>query len=220
MKIIKKIMGAFCLIELIVSISLSFTVIKDEPISSFLLCAFFASLAYLLLKKPKSIQNSDTIDFNITEKENTIFQKENTFQSQTKTIQKRRSYYNVAQIPTLLQHIKDSYEIMNSTSNPETICYRYKFGLKKCCQLKDLEQNGLYYGNPDANYYLYLFSPDNYHNLILLCYDRYVEKARKELKTEKGINRRIDKFWNIIKENVDEFTYNKLREQINTKDIF
>lgn len=120
------------------------------------------------------------------------------------------------QTSILLQHINDSYNIVCSTLNPETLCSRYEFGLKRCCELKELEENGLYHGNPDANYYLSLFSPENYQKSILSCYDKYLKKAKSELKTEKSINKRIEKFWDIIKNHIDEYTYCEFVNQDNS----
>lgn len=147
--------------------------------------------------------------------QNNTTQNLKTFQSQNKTIQNKYKQYNTHQIQIILQHINDSYKIIHSTTNPETLCTRYEFGFKQCCELRELEQNGLYHGNPESNYYLSLFSSENYHNLILLYYDKYMVKTKSELKTERSIDNRIEKFWNIIKENVDDITYGKLRKMRN-----
>lgn len=55
-------------------------------------------------------------------------------------------------------------------------------------------------------------SVENYSKLIYQCYQKYVSKAQKELKTQRGVNNRINKFWKTIQNNVDTNTYIALRK--------
>lgn len=55
MKIIKKILGMICLIEVFLGIYLTFTVFRDEPIAGISVCSIFGFLAYLLLRKRTNI---------------------------------------------------------------------------------------------------------------------------------------------------------------------
>lgn len=110
-------------------------------------------------------------------------------------------------IPDLTRIITESYQIMCTTDNPETLCSRYKVIIKKVNELATLEQQGLFDTNT-FNYYNTLISDDNYYNLILTCYQKYAAKARSELKTQNGISNRINKFWKIICNNVSPEFYN------------
>lgn len=111
------------------------------------------------------------------------------------------------QIPDLTRIITESYQIMRTTDNPETLCSRYKVIIKKVNELATLEQQGLFDTNT-FNHYNTLISDDNFYNLILSCYQKYASKAHSELKTQNGINNRINKFWKIICNNVSPEFYN------------
>lgn len=112
-------------------------------------------------------------------------------------------------IPELERLIKESYQLMCVTNNPETLCSRYKFIVEKINELAYFEQNGAF--NKDSFIqYTILVTEDNYCKLISACYTKYVNKAHSELTTQKGINNRIDKFWKIIRQNVNDEFYNKI----------
>lgn len=110
--------------------------------------------------------------------------------------------------------ISESYQIMQSTNNPETLCSRYKFVVGKINELAATEQSELY-DNNTLNQYKTLISDDNLYNLIMICYQKYLTKAKSELKTQNGVNNRINKFWNIIHNNVSAELYNKIAKQLN-----
>ena len=112
-------------------------------------------------------------------------------------------------IPELERQIKESYQLMRTTNNPETLCSRYKFIVEKINELAYFEQKGLFDKDSFAQYNA-LITEHNYYNLILACYTKYVNKARSELTTEKGVNNRINKFLKIIRQNVSAEFYNKM----------
>lgn len=112
-------------------------------------------------------------------------------------------------IPEIERQIKDSYQIMCTTNNPETLCDRYKFIAERINELAYFQQKGLFDKDSFVQYNA-LITDDNYRNLILACYTKYVNKARSELTTEKGVNNRINKFLKIIRQNVNSEFYNKM----------
>lgn len=112
-------------------------------------------------------------------------------------------------IPELERQIKESYQLMCTTNNPETLCSRYKFIVEKINELAYFQQKGLFDKDSFVQYNA-LITDDNYCNLILTCYTKYVNKARSELTTEKGVNNRINKFLKIIRQNVNAEFYNKM----------
>lgn len=104
-------------------------------------------------------------------------------------------------IQELTRVITDSYQIIYNTDNPETLCNRFKFIVEKVNELESFEQQGLLDKNT-FNKYKTLISDDNLLNLIRACYHKYAAKAQSELKTQTGVDNRINKFWYIIQNNV------------------
>ncbi|MCI9191596.1 MAG: hypothetical protein HFH84_18840 [Lachnospiraceae bacterium] len=112
----------------------------------------------------------------------------------------------------LTRLIPASYQIMQITDNPETLCSRYNFIVEKMNELASLEQQVLFDSNILSQYKA-LISDDSFYNLIMSCYQKYTDKARTELKTQNGINNRINKFWETIRTNVSvEFYNSKFRK--------
>ncbi|MCI9141872.1 MAG: hypothetical protein HFH87_04510 [Lachnospiraceae bacterium] len=115
-------------------------------------------------------------------------------------------------IPELTRLISDSYNIIYNTDNPETLCARYKFLIEKVNELAIFKQQGLFDADTYKEYEI-LISDDNFYSLIMSCYQKYTNKAHSELKTQKGINNRINKFWETIHINVSaEFYDSKFRK--------
>lgn len=111
-------------------------------------------------------------------------------------------------IPYLEQQILESYELMKNTNNPETLCSRYKYMTEKIDELTIYKEQNLFDNNV-IEHYKTATTDDNYYNLILSCYQKYVDKANTELKTQKGVNNRIKKFWQIIHDNVTPEFFNE-----------
>lgn len=69
-----------------------------------------------------------------------------------------------------------------------------------------------YYNDSESlEKYKNMVSDTNYCRLIQQCYDRYIQKASSELKTESGIQKRKIKFRDYIRENVDIQIYQYLQ---------
>lgn len=111
-------------------------------------------------------------------------------------------------IQELTRLIPESYRIAQTTDNPETLCSRYNFIVEKIDELASIKQKGLLDANT-FNQYSALISDDNFYNLIIICYHKYVVKAKSELKTQNGINNRINKFWDVVYHNVNTKFYNE-----------
>lgn len=111
-------------------------------------------------------------------------------------------------VPNLIRQITESYQIICKTNNPEILCSRYNFIVEKINELTVFEQQGLLDKNT-FNQYKALITDDNHYKLILSCYNKYKTKAHSELKTQNGINKRINKFWEVIRNNVSDDLYNK-----------
>lgn len=118
------------------------------------------------------------------------------------------------QINGLIRVIQESYQIISETENPETLCSRYEFALSKVEELSLYYRQNLYTDSATLNQCTEMYSVENYAKLITQCYYKYLDKARRELKTQKGIEKRIDKYWNIIQNNVDTNLYLQLRRQL------
>lgn len=112
-------------------------------------------------------------------------------------------------IPQLVQLINESYLIMCNTDNPETLCNRYKFACTKMQELKYYYNQG-FCNEKDIDCCKLLYTT-NFCKLISSCYQKYATKARTELKTQKGVQNRINKFWTVIQNNVDTNVYLELR---------
>lgn len=182
-------------------------------------------------KKIKNIQNLNSnhenqiyekeLDANVSQKQSTSYiETENIiYHTERRTISDDEVPYLIQigqekatakwKIPELERQIKESYQLMRTTNNPETLCSRYKLIVEKIKELEYFEQKGLFDKDSFAQYDA-LITEDNYYNLILACYTKYVDKARSELTTEKGVNNRIDKFLKIIHQNVNDDFYNRM----------
>lgn len=208
-----------------------------ENLVSSAFCLFISILLFRSLSKKKTTKNSDKKCSNSLEKkddllESTITQlteneppesyieTENViYRADEKPIFDKEVPYLIQigqekatakwKIPELQRQIKESYQLMCTTNNPETLCSRYKLIVEKIKELAYFEQKGLFDKDSFAQYNA-LITEDNYCNLILACYTKYVDKARSKLTTEKGINNRIDKFLKIIHQNVNDDIYNRI----------
>lgn len=192
LKFIVKIIGIFCLIE---SIAFVFLLFENES-STFFPFLFgaiiFGFLAFILLRKPKAKIN-----------QNSQFPRE--------TLVDMRKNYPRKDIPRLLEMIEESIQLVENTVNVETLISRRDFALQKCFTLKELEDCGLYRKKPTADEYLDRINDISFNEHLKRCYDDYYEKAH-QLKTEKGIQNRMDKFWSILEEHLDEYTIQDFKD--------
>lgn len=114
--------------------------------------------------------------------------------------------------PQIIRCIQESYQIMLETDNPQTLCDRYKFSMTNFEELLYYVKQGYFDNKVTIDAFREKLSSENYSILICQCYQKYKNKAYRELKTQNGINNRINKFWKIIQDNVDENTYLELRK--------
>lgn len=105
----------------------------------------------------------------------------------------------IAMIPQYTQQLIDSYNIINSTDNPETFGSRWRFSINRLQQLKEYDDKGYWNAQQPYEYYEQFFTGENLKALLNNCFARYVNKARSELKTESGVQKRIEKFKETIK---------------------
>lgn len=237
-KIFKKTIGIFFLIEFIVSLYLAFTDLREYPFVALFTSSFFGVVAFLLLRHPKqsevntiTLQPDDKIfnseietleaasenhSISYIENENIIYKTDNSKISDEEVLYLRKISQEKAtaqwKTPQLVRLINESYQIMFSTDNPETLCDRYKFSIKNYQELLFYENQGYFKDKDTIDNLHEKLSVENYSKLIYQCYQKYVSKAQKELKTQRGVNNRINKFWKTIQDNVDTNTYIALRK--------
>lgn len=217
LSIAKKGFGIFFLLAFIISMYLTLTDLKEHHIAALFTCLFFGSIAFSLLKKPKktavspeNYNESHTAFTDLcTDSESTVAESD---RKSSRLIQPTHEEITTKyRIPDLIRLIQESYQIMYETDNPETLCSRYKFASSKVEELNHYCRQGCYADIDKMNQYTEMLSDENYFRLILRCYKKYVNKANQELKTKKGVDKRIEKFWSIIQSNIDTEMYIRLR---------
>lgn len=144
-----------------VSLYLAFTDLREYPFTALFTSSFFGIIAFLLLRHPKktevntttlqsdnSVSDSEieplgTVSENVLENhstsyietENMIYKTDNSKISDEEVLYLRKISQEKAtaqwKTPQLVRLINESYQIMFSTDNPETLCDRYKFSIKK-----------------------------------------------------------------------------------------
>lgn len=202
-KIIKWIAGIFFLIEFIGFLIMLCTNYKTQFFPWLFGTILFGMLTYICFKKPKKKQIKES---------NTIEKINYSTQFPTETLQDIKKYYPKQNIPVLISQIKESLYLVETTTNIETLLSRKEDGLKKCFTLKELENCGLYKNKPSADEFINRYNK-NFNNHIKRCYDDYFSKAH-QLKTESGIQKRMDKFWSILNEYLDEFTIKDFKDTL------
>lgn len=193
MNVIKKLIGIFCLIECVTIIILFFTEpeLQKLPAVVVIIFLFFGVIAYRLLK-----QSHKNVE--ISENQSVQEQKTDSFNSITN--------HHISQLERV---INDSYHIMYTTNNPETLCERYKFAVIKMNELQKYSESE---NSDNLRKCVELLSNDNLCSLIISCYNKYMEKASSELKTEKAIQNRKNKFWKIIEEHIDHNIFSSAKK--------
>lgn len=105
-------------------------------------------------------------------------------------------------IPQYIRQLTDSYSLLNSTDNPETFGSRLEFSINRLKELKEYNNKGWWNAQQPYEYYEQLFTGENLKKLLQNCYNRYVNKARLELKTESAVQKRIEKFTATIQKHI------------------
>lgn len=231
--LIKKLCGYFCLLMAIASFALSFTDENSDFAIYFTMFIFFGVVSFLCLKPKKlKLQNSkkshvndrkivecrtkNETSKNKTLKSETLFDIEANIKQEEYPLdflEHMRTSYPKENIPNLVRQIEESIHLVKTTTNVETLISRREFALRQCCTLKQLEDCGLYKGTVSTDEYINILSHDLFVHLKR-CYDDYYQKA-SQLKTAKGFENRMNKFWGNLTENLDEYTVEDFKEFIN-----
>lgn len=143
------------------------------------------------------------------ENTNTIYHTDNTFIAESEILylqqlgrEQAKAKMRISQLNHLIQ---ESYRIMYTTNNPKTLCSRYDEIVLYMQEIKRYIDDGL--ADADAsisfNKNSALVSDDNYCLLIQQCFKRYMQKAQTELKTNTGIEKRRQRFFDFLHSNVD-----------------
>lgn len=215
MKIIKKLFGLFLGLIFLLCLYMTLTDTKNIVINIFM-TAITGYISFILLfRKSKTVDTSLTCietDSNAVWSDvQKITDEDVSYLTQVTTSNKDKIRAK-GLIPQYICLIQDSYSLMCSTDNPSTLCDRYNFSKQKLDELIYFYNQG-WCSNLDK--YIKMLSEENFCNLICSCYKRYVAKASSELKTVKGIDNRIQKFWEIIQDNVSTNAYLQLRKSNN-----
>ena len=222
---VKKIFGGICLFLCIGEIAAGIGQIIQgktiDRIMGFILATlFFGVLAFFLLKPSKK---KNSINSNLPSNEqNSLNPTPNQTSIQppttTPTIQHQEpsrqalngmkkctitSFENLM-VNRILQLIQESYQLMCSTKNPETFLSRREFLLEKIQELKQFEIKGLYNHPKYTSSYYYELVQKNSDRDLFYCYKRYIDEAKTELSTQKGIDRRIDSFWETVQKHLGD----------------
>jgi|GEM_PF-3783509 len=236
-RFLKKLFGIFFFIETIVGILLVLF-LKSEDVTVvhrsllIIVTALFALLTYLLLfKRKKNIvttQASDKITTSTLSATAQSFIQYANAKDLTSNIaneealrleQERREQIKAyTLIPRYIDILNETYKIIYNTNNPETLCSRYNFAQDKLAELTHYKTQGFIDKQFDLSRYSEMFSDDSFYKLTLWCYKKYIDKAKTELTTKKGVENRANKFWKIMQENVSSELYTKLRasQQLNS----
>ncbi len=206
MNVFKKILGIFCVIMAVACSFLLFTNYHPAIIAELIMWLIFSFLLFRK-KKDKAAEpvNSYIETDNMVYRTNAkpITDAETIYLQQTSLEETKEKTRAKMLIPQHIRHIQESYKIMYDTADPETLCSRYKYALNLVQELKYFATKGWYNDPVKLNELENLFSNDNYCKIIQHSYMQYMEKAKSELKTETGIEKRKQKFLDYVRQNVD-----------------
>lgn len=107
---------------------------------------------------------------------------------------------------TRLNQLKETVDIVNTTTNVSTFFSRFEFALKVCDDLKQYEYTGCLKNiTPTQQKREFLEQvPRTINALIVRCHDKEIKKAQ-ELKTEKGRHNRIIRFYGNLISDLNEY---------------
>jgi len=235
-KFIRILLGCFTGLMCLTGFILSFT---ERPVAPFIIITvIFGCLTYLLFK-PKKKQQASLIPETISlteqneppieyvETGNMVYRADGQPISdeevpyliqvgyekaleKEKSLQRRRTASRKWQAVEYSRLINDSYRILSETADPETFCNRFNFIKSKIDELNDFQLVGDLENSFPIDGYNALVSEKNVKALLFKCYQKYYNKAQKELKTKKGIENRKTKFWDIVQKNLDIETLRRL----------
>lgn len=202
-KLFRKILGVFCITEVLVGVYITLTQLEEQLLIGVMVCALFGFFAYLLLRKSK---NQD-----VHEDTHTNFQ----LDVPQETIKEMRAVKRSIHSDSLIRVIKESYEICKNTTSLEIFESRLEFATQKAYTLKEMEIAGLYNDTPTADSFLSLLvgkRSELLQDFLQRSYDFALKKAKKELKTEKGVQNRIQKFIEELDNSALDFDISKIKK--------
>lgn len=129
-------------------------------------------------------------------KKKTTKQSDNTNLANENLLTTNINVFTIEKMKTFINQIEESLNIMERTTNPETLFSRRKFGYERIKELQQLEKQCQFSLNTNSAILLDKYNKSMF-SIIVNCYDRYTNKAIMELKTESAIKKRYDKFWEI-----------------------
>ena len=205
---IRILFGIICLIEVPVCIYLIFNDLKDIQAAGAFSCVVFALLAYLLLrkKKKKSKGNNSIVGSPIVQ--NTVEPRVYSLDTPQSTLEEMKSVGHSIHADSVIRAIDESYLICKNTFSLQTFESRLEVATQKAYMLKQMEQAGLYNCEPTSDYYLNLLignESELLNDFLLRSYNYTLSKAKRELKTQSGIQRRMTKFISEIEDSVLDF---------------
>lgn len=223
--ILTKILGLFCLFLTFIFIIGIFTLeSKGEKIAFSILTLVFSSIFYLLFfyhKTPintnPAITNSEQVQVqNNMISANTVTAQRtigtttqgSTNQTPPEALKATSSVVYSLSASSIIRVIEESYIICTTTTQLETFESRLDFATSKALTLRQMEEARVYSGQPSADYFLNLLIGNRkvlLSSFLGRAYQYTVQKAHKELKTEKGIRNRIDSFFNSIESSKCDF---------------
>lgn len=128
--------------------------------------------------------------------------------------------FQLLQIKQIIQVLDDSHKILTSTNNLKTFESRLELATKYSYTLKRIEQNNIYLVSSNADYFLEKFvvsRAELINNFFIRSYQYTLNKAMKELKTQRGIQNRMYKFLTDFEQSTlpfDKNLINKLKWKI------
>ena len=196
------------MIEVPVFIYLIFNDLKDIQAAGAFACAVFALLAYLLLRKKKRKPKGNNSVVESPNVQNTVEPRVYSLDTPQSTLEAMKSVRHSIHADSIVRVIDESYSICKNTLSLQTFESRLEIATQKAYMLKQLEQAGLYNCEPTYDYYLNLLignESELLNDFLLHSYNYTLSKAKRELKTQSGIQRRMTKFISEIEDSVLDF---------------
>ena len=107
----------------------------------------------------------------------------------------------------LVEIIEESIGLIEITKDPDTFFSRIDL------IFENIEKISLHDTQVSEKYLRYM--QENMRKLESGCFDRYVEKARSQLKTENGVQKRIEKYKSIA----DNSSYNYYLKMLDSEEV-
>lgn len=114
---------------------------------------------------------------------------------------------DIVHVTRLVEIIEESIGLIEITKDPDTFFSRIDL------IFENIEKISLHDTQVSEKYLRYM--QENMRKLESGCFDRYVEKARSQLKTENGVQKRIEKYKSIA----DNSSYNYYLKMLDSEEV-